>query len=88
MQIGRIAFLKLAVRETLLLRAPVPGHSEVSRDVNAQHFRSEFRALTEFLWRGLAADVAVVVEERFARHRASQVGDEYAMTAPEAARRP
>jgi hypothetical protein len=43
MQIGGIAFLKPAVRQTLLLGTPVPGLDEVLRDIDAQHIRSGSR---------------------------------------------
>ena len=38
-QIGRIAFLKLAVRETLLLCTLVPSLNKVLRDIYAQYVR-------------------------------------------------
>ena len=43
MQIGRIPFLKLAVREALVLCTPVPSLNKVFRDIDAQHFRSKSR---------------------------------------------
>src|ERR1700675_1352745 len=42
-QIGRIAFLKLAVREALLLCTFVPSLNQVARDIDAQYVRSESR---------------------------------------------
>ena len=42
-QIGCVAFLEPAIRQALLLRPPVPGFHEVSRDVHAQHLRAESR---------------------------------------------
>ena len=42
-QIGRIAFLKLAVREALLLCTLVPSLNKVPRDIDAQNIRSESR---------------------------------------------
>ena len=42
-QIGCIAFLKLAVREALLLCSLVTGLDKVARDIDAQHVRSESR---------------------------------------------
>jgi hypothetical protein len=42
-QIGCIAFLKLAVRKTLLLCTPVSGFDKVACDIDAQHLRSESR---------------------------------------------
>ena len=41
MQIGRIAFLKLAVREALLHCTLVPSLNKVPRDIDAQHVRPE-----------------------------------------------
>ena len=42
-QIGRIAFLKLAVREALLPCMLVSGLDKFARDIDAQHVRSESR---------------------------------------------
>ena len=43
MQIGRIAFLKIDVREPLFLCTSVPSLDKVPRDIDAQHVRSESR---------------------------------------------
>src|SRR5207302_10142461 len=42
-EIGRIAFLKRAVREALRSCALVPGLNEIAGDIDAQHVRSESR---------------------------------------------
>jgi hypothetical protein len=41
--IGRIAFLKLAVREALLHCTLVPSLNKVPRDIDVQHVRPESR---------------------------------------------
>ena len=43
-QIGRIAFLKPAVRQAHFLAASVAGGNKVARDIHAQHVRAEFCA--------------------------------------------
>jgi hypothetical protein len=42
-QIGSIAFLKLAVRKALLFCPLVSGRDKVARNIDAQHVRPEFR---------------------------------------------
>src|SRR6266568_2312035 len=42
-QIGCIAFLKLAIREAMLLRTLVAGRNQIVRDIDAQHVRSKSR---------------------------------------------
>ena len=42
-QIGRIPFLKPAIREAQFNRSPVSGGDQIGRNIHAQHIRAEFR---------------------------------------------